>query len=220
MSEEMDVPKKAYTIYTIGTFTFWLMATLFGYMAWWLDIKPLLNMVDVADLPKSTYRRIRNFYLGGLTGVFLPFMTFAVIWQLIGLGAPGIFKKGAAFGLFNVLHLIGVYGFNILGLWWSELALLIIGVLLSAAWVDAGEGTLAEYSLLKVFPWATTWIVIKLIFQLGHYVIFAMYYKGFKAYYKHLQVCPTNDCNVKKEAAKEVEEDEPADDFEDDFFNF
>ena len=216
----MDVPKLPYTIYTLSTTTFWFMATLFGYLAWWVDIKPLLKEVSDADLSQATYKRIRNFYLGGLTGVFLPFMTFGVIWQLIGLGAPGIFKKGAAFGFFNVLHLIGVYGFNVIGLWWSELALLFIGILLSGAWVDAGEGTLAEYSIFSAFPWATTWLALKAIFQLGHYVVFAMYYKGFKAYYKHLQVCPTNDCDVKAAAAKE-QEDEPVDDSNnDDFFDF
>ena len=111
--EEYDVDKTPYLIYGATTFTYWALTSILGYTAWSVSFGDNGIISDIG----------RILYMWAFDLIFQPFMAPISIWWLLSLFIPGIFKF--LYGFWNGWSLAGVWFFNFLGLYWTDLWILL-----------------------------------------------------------------------------------------------
>ena len=199
---ELDMDSKPYVIYGSVTFSYWLFNTLMGYLAYNWSVGAALSVDDWDDdVSDAVSSASRIWYMWAFDFCFQTFMAPISIWWLLSLFIKPMFKF--MFGFFNGWSLAGVFFFNFIGLYWFDLVI---------SWIP--DTYYSAYPIVRMWLWG------KSLFLVGHFVAFFMYHKEYKAYYKYMAECPTNDCKAKalakkekEEAAKEAAEPEPVDPF-------
>ena len=141
--------------------------------------------------------------------LYQPFMAPISIWWLLSLFIPGLFKF--MYGFWNGWSLAGIWFFNFFGLYWVDL-----WIMLQASVI----GYASAKKIYNILPAFRAWFWTKTVTLLAHFVVFFMYHKKYRTYFKYMKKCPTNDCMAKKAEAKETEAAEDTAAPADDFFDF
>ena len=165
MSEEYDVDKTPYIIYGATTFTYWAINTILGYTAYQVSFGG--NGI-ISGL-------LRIIYMWAFDFLYQPFMAPISIWWLFSLSITGLYKF--MYGFWNGWSLAGIWFFNFFGLYWVDL------------WIMLQASVLGFFSAKRIYnilPAFRAWFWTKTVTLLAHFVVFFMYHKKYRTYFKYM----------------------------------